>query len=237
MNKSLSSNCDDNLSNNGSYHKELDFDRIESASSAKMYNSKELIRNFSFLTKLSSDSMKMLNLERSKSFVYKIKHEPVINCWDIKPPDLSYTKFEPKPLSVMERAKLKKAKVKKEKDFSIEKPKSAPILNLHAKEYVEKFKSVDETKKTSPDFKCTFSLVHAQDERIMSLKNVVKEPYTNPKKHDFRQYVSVTELGLPEFKAVKELDRTVFQTELLKLKCKSFILKPVTRIELYQHFI
>ena len=94
---------------------------------------------------------------------------------------------------------------------------------MHAKEYFDEFQKTIQAPVTNMlEFQRTFRPPQPQEDRMFSLKNSkTTEPYTNPKKHDFRQYVPLSVLGLPEFKAVKELDNTIFQRELLKLKCKN----------------
>jgi hypothetical protein len=207
-----------------SYYKELDFSRKKSSSSIHGEINEQLVRNFSFQTKLASDSMKGLNIERSKSFMSNKKNEPILDVWKIKPPDFSLIQFDPKPICVGERKKQKQEKVKEEtsKEQKKQVPKSAPLLNLHAKEYFDEFQKTIQTRDINlPEFKRNFRLPQPQEDRILSLQNSkTNEPYRDPKKHDFRQYLPVSALGLPEFKAVKELDNTVFQRELLKLKCK-----------------
>lgn len=208
-----------------SYYRDLDFESvISNSNSHEGRNSinEHRIPNFSFHKKVTSDSIKELNVERSKSFIANKKNEPIIDYWKIKPPDFSFIQFEPKKISVREKAKQKQEKVRE--DLSKEQKrvlKSAPALSLHAKEYVEQFqRTIQKPALKIPDFQYKFHLLQPQEDRILSLKSLKdNEPYKNPKEHDFRQYIPLSVLGLPEFKTVKELDKTIFQRELLKLKC------------------
>jgi hypothetical protein len=201
------------------YTVELDFTRKKSNST---YDTDEnLIRNFSFISKLTRDSIKELGAERSKSFITSQKNGPVIDAWKIQPPDFRYSQFDPKPMSAKEKAKLKQAQVKNM--LTKDKPKSAPVLALHARNIL--IQNTEEINKNEADFQRTFRPIQPQEDRILKLRHCITKtgPYRDPKDHDFRQYLPLAALGLPEFVAAKESDHIVFQRELLKYQSKCLV--------------
>lgn len=180
------------------------------------------IDTYDFYYKLNKDAVRNLQSKRSKLHMKLDQITPIIDVWQIRPPDFRAKEFTPKPLNSYQYGKLKREQIRQSsiKQPKRVKPQSAPLTYSKSLSNSESLQQNDSKK----EFFTRFRKQDKQEELIVikKAKNKEREPFADKKEHDFRSLISPYDLGLPEFNTIKSADPFAikFKTEALKMQLK-----------------